>query len=328
MNEEVEEIIVEEPDYTVAEVAGVYSDGLTLIFPGAEEASEKHYKCNADVVFHVGDRVKITKDGDTYIVDCVIGNPAEPSSPGIPSGGLSGTFLGKNSGTSYDVSWKAIHELPNGGTTDQVLAKNSNTAYDTKWITPTHDIASGGTANQFLAKNSATDYDTKWVNAPVPTGGTAGQVLAKKTATNYDTEWVSQSGLPTGGTTGQVLTKKSATNYDAQWSNSQGLPTGGTAGQVLTKDTSTAYDASWQTPAHELPTGGTSGQVLTKNSATNYDVKWAAVTATSTNSVANYYSASSALNTAYNIYFKTDATYNPSKLYWRMGTSGTWHQLS
>ena len=180
MNEEVEEIVIEEPDYTVAEVAGVYSDGLTLIFPGSEEASEKHYKCNADVVYQVGDRVKITKDGDTYIVEYIIGNPAEEPADthGIPSGGVANTFLGKNSSTSYDVSWKAIHELPSGGTTDQVLAKNSDTAYDTKWVTPTHDVAPGGTTNQFLAKNSATDYDTKWVSAPIPTGGSAGQVLA------------------------------------------------------------------------------------------------------------------------------------------------------
>lgn len=322
--EELEEIAVEEPDYTVAKVAHVFDDGLSLIFPGSEEASEKHYKCNADVVFHVGDRVKITKDGDTYVVDCVIGDPNTTETHGIPSGGASGTFLGKNSASDYDASWKTIHEMPTGGTTNQVLAKNSDTAYDAKWVTPTHDIAAGGTTNQFLAKNSASDYDTKWVNAPVPIGGTVGQVLAKKTATNYDTQWVDQNGLPSGGTTGQVLTKNSATAGDASWAAvPHELPTGGTAGQILTKNTSTNYDVKWG--SSPIPTGGTSGQVLTKDGSTSGVVKWADASAAS---VANHYSTSTAGTASYNIYFKTDTTYNPTKLYWRMGTTGSWHQIA
>ena len=42
-----------------ATVGEVYDDGLTLIFDGEEEPTEKHYKCNTSVIFHAGDRVRI-----------------------------------------------------------------------------------------------------------------------------------------------------------------------------------------------------------------------------------------------------------------------------
>lgn len=53
----------------LATVGGVYADGLSLIFDGQTEASQKHYKRNAAVTFAAGQRVKIVKMSGTYIVE-------------------------------------------------------------------------------------------------------------------------------------------------------------------------------------------------------------------------------------------------------------------
>lgn len=64
-----------EPDVLLATVGAKYSDGLSLIFDGQTEASEKHYKCNTSVTFAAGNRVKICRIGGSYVVEYVVGNP-------------------------------------------------------------------------------------------------------------------------------------------------------------------------------------------------------------------------------------------------------------
>ena len=59
----------------LATVAAVGQSGLRLIFDGQSSASGKYYKCNTSVVFHAGDRVKVTKMSGTYVVDYVVGSP-------------------------------------------------------------------------------------------------------------------------------------------------------------------------------------------------------------------------------------------------------------
>ena len=67
---------IQEPENaSFANVGAVYSDGVSLIFDGETEPSQKHYKVNAFMVFHAGDRVHILKDSGTYVVICTIGNP-------------------------------------------------------------------------------------------------------------------------------------------------------------------------------------------------------------------------------------------------------------
>ena len=61
--------------FTLAKVGTRYDDGVSLIFPGSEAESQKHYKCNQDSTFAAGDLVYIVKDSGTYIVICKIGNP-------------------------------------------------------------------------------------------------------------------------------------------------------------------------------------------------------------------------------------------------------------
>lgn len=65
------------PEFNFATVGGVYDDGLSLIFDGSDTPSEKHYKCNASVKFTAGDRVKILADSGTYVVEYVVGFPAQ-----------------------------------------------------------------------------------------------------------------------------------------------------------------------------------------------------------------------------------------------------------
>ena len=60
--------MIEQTDM-LATVGAVYEDGLTLIFDGQTEASQKHYKRNTAVTFSAGQRVKIIKMSGTYIVE-------------------------------------------------------------------------------------------------------------------------------------------------------------------------------------------------------------------------------------------------------------------
>ena len=64
------------PNFTLAKIGAKYADGVSLIFPGPECASQKHYKCNQDSTFTAGDLVYVVKDSGTYIVICRIGNPS------------------------------------------------------------------------------------------------------------------------------------------------------------------------------------------------------------------------------------------------------------
>lgn len=60
-----------------ATIGAVYADGVTLIFDGETDPTEKHYLCNADVLFSAGDRVRIIEDSGTYIVEYVVGTPKQ-----------------------------------------------------------------------------------------------------------------------------------------------------------------------------------------------------------------------------------------------------------
>lgn len=57
-----------------ATIQSIHDDGVTLQFDDGS-ASTKHYKCNAAVVFHAGDRVRVIEDSGTYVVEYPIGSP-------------------------------------------------------------------------------------------------------------------------------------------------------------------------------------------------------------------------------------------------------------
>ena len=81
-----DDVAVEEAttqDAQLATVGEVYSDGLTLIFDGQSEATQKHYKCNTAVSFSAGDRVKVAKISGSYVVEYVIGAPNSGGGAGV-----------------------------------------------------------------------------------------------------------------------------------------------------------------------------------------------------------------------------------------------------
>ena len=178
-----------------ATVGEVLDDGVTLIFDGQDEATDKHYRCNASVLLLPGDRVKVCKDSGTYVVEYVVGSPSLRLL--IPSGGASGQYLAKKGSDSYALKWVTgpTEHIPIGGTDGQYLAKSGTENYALKWVTgPTEHIPTGGTDGQYLVKNGTANYALKWVTGPaerIPTGGTDGQYLVKNGTTNYALKWAS-----------------------------------------------------------------------------------------------------------------------------------------
>ena len=168
-----------EDQLNFATVAGVFADGLTLIFDGEEEASEKRYKCNTSILFSIGDRVRIVKDSGTYVVEYIVGNPTADYP--IPTGGTSGQVLSKSSAYDYSMSWaNQESELPSGGTTGQFLRKNGSA---TEWAT-VHEVPTTGTNGYFLKKTAS---GSEWADVGgIPSGGTEGQFLQK---TRTGTAW-------------------------------------------------------------------------------------------------------------------------------------------
>ena len=280
--EEPEEQKTEEQQqpFQLAVIATVEEDGLTLTPDGAEEPTEKHFKCNTGINFAAGQRVAVLELSGSKVVMFPIGNPGADAPAKIPPGGTTGQVLKKSSDNDYALTWGSITGLlPSGGTTGQVLKKSSNVNYAVEWGSVAA-LPSGGTTGQVLKKSSATDYAVTWGSPDgiLPTGGTDGQVLLKNGASNYAAKWGSITGvLPTGGTSGQVLKKSSTTNYACTWGDFDGtLPSGGTDGQVLLKNGSTNYAAKWGTvSAAELKSGYNSLELKTKTltpSSTGFEI--------------------------------------------------------
>lgn len=70
--------------FSFATVGAVYEDGVTLIFPGETEPTEKRYLASRSCVMVAGDRVKVCKIAGTYVVEYVIGPPLQMV-PGVSS---------------------------------------------------------------------------------------------------------------------------------------------------------------------------------------------------------------------------------------------------
>lgn len=95
--------------------------------------------------------------------------------------------------------------LPSGGTTNQVLMKNSGTSYDFSFKTV---IPDGGTTGQMLVKSSNDDLDTEWVDQPT---GSAGTTLRTFTGTT-DTAVLGDAGNLIGGNNAGAITATIPTN--------------------------------------------------------------------------------------------------------------------
>lgn len=77
-----------------ATIAEIYEDGVTLILDGETQPTEKHYLTNCDTVFAKGDRVKILRDSNTYVVEYKVGPPKQTDSVGWATWGHKGKYLG------------------------------------------------------------------------------------------------------------------------------------------------------------------------------------------------------------------------------------------
>lgn len=69
------ESMKESPLLSLATIGAKYTDGVSLIFPGQTEATAKHYRCNPDITFAVGNRVLIARVSGSYVVLCKVGTP-------------------------------------------------------------------------------------------------------------------------------------------------------------------------------------------------------------------------------------------------------------
>lgn len=172
----------ETPPQNFATVGAVYADGLSLIFDGEAAPSEKHYRCNTSIFFQPGDRVRIFKDSGTYVVEYVVGTPAQTPTVGIPSGGAKNQVLTKTDAADYDADWRTPSYVPTTGTTGHVLTK---TATGAEFQAAPSGLPSGGSTGQVLKKTAT---GAAWANetTELPSGGSTGQVL-KKTASG--SEW-------------------------------------------------------------------------------------------------------------------------------------------
>lgn len=157
----------EEPEALVrafATVGEVYADGLSLIFDGETEPTEKHYLCNTSVYFQAGDRVRLAEDSGTYVVEYVVGPPRQSKLVGIPAGGAENQVLTKATDADFAAIWKAVpHEIPASGTVGYVLTKTSD---GFSWQAVPVELPSGGSDGQVLTKNGTANYAVKWADAP------------------------------------------------------------------------------------------------------------------------------------------------------------------
>lgn len=188
-----EEKTAEEPQqpFQLATVATVEEDGLTITLDGAEEPTEKHYKCNTAVKFAAGQRVAVLELSGSKVVMFAVGAPGEDAAGGIPAGGSTGQVLQKSSGEDYALEWGTITGIPTGGTDGQALIKDGTKEYAVKWGSLPGAIPTGGSTGQVLKKSSGTDYAVAWgsPDGMLPTGGTDGQVLLKSGHSNYSAKW-------------------------------------------------------------------------------------------------------------------------------------------
>ena len=108
---EEEQLEDEGPEQTFATIGAVYSDGVSLLFDGADEATSKHYKVNRSASFAAGQRVYIVKDSGTYVVICPVGAPGSSGS-GI---GTASNYAGASYISSLCIGTPSAHWVINGG---------------------------------------------------------------------------------------------------------------------------------------------------------------------------------------------------------------------
>ena len=141
---------MENPDFNLATIGEVFSDGVSLIFDGQTQATEKHYKCNTSINFKAGDRVKILKDSGTYIVEYIVGNPKADSGGGGSSAPQDKLVNGNSS------VWLAKNGFFCPGTDNGVYLGASNFAWKGLWANGTVYLGKTSGSKLSIGNASAT----------------------------------------------------------------------------------------------------------------------------------------------------------------------------
>ena len=224
----------------------------------------------------------------------------------LPSGGITGQVLKKDSTTDYDVSWQ--DDTSGAGGTNLSIANRTGTTLDVASSTGTDatipaasgseaglmtdaqytkldGIETGATADQ-TASEIKTAYEsnpntnafddteqTKLAGIEAGAQANVGTDLSIGTHTGTSVEIDSSTGadvaIPSATTTeAGVLNATDKTKLDALSANRQ-IPAGGMMGQVLKKDTAADYDVSWQDDTGGGGGGATNANQLTVD-ATNF----------------------------------------------------------
>lgn len=127
---EEEQLEDEGPEQTFATIGAVYSDGVSLLFDGADDPTEKHYKVNTFFKYRAGQRVYIAKDSGTYVVLCAIGSPAgsiNADTATKASGvGSTNSYSGDCYITTLYVGSPSSHWVINGGAIYHSLATEND----------------------------------------------------------------------------------------------------------------------------------------------------------------------------------------------------------
>ena len=197
--------------------------------------------------------------------------------PGVATGGTTGQFLSKASGTNYDTTWATI--VPGDryltSSTTSLTINNSNktlTVGTGLSYTPTQNItisydASHHMHGEVLTYNSGTGEMTVDVNHHTGSGTYSAWVVNVGGVTPVtSTAW----GAITGTLSDQTDLQTALDAKLAKASNLSDLANAGTARTNLGLGTAAVEPATKLVPA-----GGTTGQVLTKLSNADWDDAWA-----------------------------------------------------
>lgn len=108
------------PVYSLAIVGRVYSDGISLIFPGTTKESKKHYSYNMNCTFKKNQRVYITKDSGTYIVLFPVGNSKRGS---LVTNAVTNAAVSARSADVLPLNQQAVSRLSSEATSDEIISK-------------------------------------------------------------------------------------------------------------------------------------------------------------------------------------------------------------
>lgn len=154
------------PDIVLATVTEVTATGIKIQIDGNDAAGEKEYKCNSAQVFSVGDRVKITENSGTVIVEYRIGTPGETVM--IPAGGQDGDALVKDGSTDYKLKWAS------GGSGSTSKLVNGNYELD---LSSTGVFSAANSSRKVALGSSSVPFDDCYVGGDLHIGTSQGDKI-------------------------------------------------------------------------------------------------------------------------------------------------------